>query len=255
MNPKISDWDTKRVWVIGASSGIGAATARDLLKRGAKVCLSARNAEALQTIAAGHKDALVVPCDITDAPAVQRAHDELLARWGGVDLILVVAGSYQKMRVDDFDLTVAKKMVALNINGVLNCLAAILPTLLVQGRGGIGIVSSVAGLSGLPQAIIYGPTKAALINLCESLYLDLHKRGIGVYLINPGFVATPLTAKNDFSMPALISAEQAALEIVSGIERGDFHIHFPKRFTNFLRLFRLLPYRAYFYLIHKVTGL
>jgi short-subunit dehydrogenase len=166
-----------------------------------------------------------------------------------------VAGSYQKMRADDFDLTVAKQMVALNINGVLNCLAAILPTLLVQGRGGIGIVSSIAGLSGLPQALIYGPTKAALINLCESLYLDLHKRGIGVYLINPGFVATPLTAKNDFSMPALISAEQAALQIVSGIERGEFHIHFPKRFTNFLRLFKLLPYRAYFYLIHKATGL
>ena len=152
-------------------------------------------------------------------------------------------------------LTAAKQMVELNINGVLNCLAAILPALLAQGRGGIGIVSSIAGLSGLPQALIYGPTKAALINLCESLYLDLHKLGIGVYLINPGFVATPLTAKNDFSMPALISAEQAALEIVSGIERGEFHIHFPKRFTHFLRLLRLLPYRAYFYLIHKVTGL
>ena len=128
-------------------------------------------------------------------------------------------------------------------------------TLLAQGRGGIGIVSSVAGLSGLPQALIYGPTKAALINLCESLYLDLHARGIGVTLINPGFVATPLTAKNEFSMPALISAETAAREILRGIGRGEFHIHFPKRFTNWLRLLRLLPYRWYFYLIHKVTGL
>lgn len=255
MNPKISDWNNQRVWVIGASSGIGAATASNLLKRGAKVCLSARNADALQKIATGHQDALVAPLDITDAVAVQRVRDEVLARWHGVDLILIVAGSYQKMRADDFDLTAAKQMVELNINGVLNCLAAILPTLLVQGHGGIGIVSSIAGLSGLPQALIYGPTKAALINLCESLYLDLHQRGIGVYLINPGFVATPLTAKNAFSMPALISAEQAAQQIVSGIERGEFHIHFPKRFTNFLRLLRLLPYRAYYYLIHKVTGL
>ena len=104
MNPRISNWTNQRVWVIGASSGIGAATASNLLKRGAKVCLSARNAEAMQQIAAGHKDSLVVPLDITDAAAVQRAHDELLASWGGLDLILIVAGSYQKMRADDFDI-------------------------------------------------------------------------------------------------------------------------------------------------------
>jgi len=255
MNPKIHDWRGQRVWVIGASSGIGAETARTLLNCGAKVALSARNAAALQQAGRGYDEAIVLPLDITDAASVLRVRDELLVQWGGVDLVLVVAGTYQKMRADDFDLTAAKQMVELNINGVLNCLDAILPTLLAQGRGGIGIVSSIAGLSGLPQALIYGPTKAALINLCESLYLDLHARGIGVYLINPGFVATPLTAKNDFAMPALISAETAALEIVRGIERGAFHIHFPKRFTNWLRLLRLLPYRWYFFLIHKVTGL
>jgi len=127
--------------------------------------------------------------------------------------------------------------------------------LLAQNSGGIGIVASVAGYSGLPQALIYGPTKAALINLCESLYLDLRPRGINVYLINPGFVATPLTAGNDFAMPALISAAEAANHLIHGIERGEFHIHFPKRFTNCLRLLRLLPYRWYFWLIHKVTGL
>jgi short-subunit dehydrogenase len=255
MNPKIHDWRGQRVWIIGASSGIGAETARTLLKRGAKVALSARNAAALQQAGRGYDEAIVLPLDITDTGSVLLVRDELLVQWGGVDLVLVVAGTYKKMRADDFNLTAAKHMVELNINGVLNCLDAILPTLLAQGRGGIGIVSSIAGLSGLPQALIYGPTKAALINLCESLYLDLHARGIGVYLINPGFVATPLTANNDFAMPALISAETAALEIVRGIERGEFLIHFPKRFTNWLRLLRLLPYRLYFYLIHKVTGL
>lgn len=130
-----------------------------------------------------------------------------------------------------------------------------LPTLLSQRKGGVGIVASIAGLSGLPLALIYGPTKAALINLCESLYLDLHPRGLSVYLINPGFVATPLTADNDFAMPALISAFTAASELLHGIEGGEFHIHFPKRFTNWLRLLRLLPYRWYFWLIHKFTGL
>jgi short-subunit dehydrogenase len=131
----------------------------------------------------------------------------------------------------------------------------VLPILLKQGAGGIGIVASIAGLRGLPQALIYGPSKAALINLCESLYLDLRPRGIGVYLVNPGFVETPLTAGNDFAMPALISASTAAAELLRGLERGEFHIHFPKRFTNWLRLLRLLPYHWYFWLVHKATGL
>jgi short-subunit dehydrogenase len=255
MNPRLQDWHERRVWVIGASSGIGAALARELRGRGAKLALSARNVEALQLIAADDVSALVLPFDITQSTGALQARDEILAKWGGVDLVLVVAGTYQKMRAEDFDLNAAKQLVETNLNGPLNCLDAVLPTLLAQGHGGIGIVASVAGLSGLPQALIYGPTKAALINLCESLYLDLHARGIAVYLINPGFVATPLTAKNDFTMPALISAETAAHEIVRGIERGEFHINFPRRFTNWLRVLRLLPYRLYFWLIHKVTGL
>ncbi len=255
MNPRLQDWHERRVWIIGASSGIGAALARELRGRGAKLALSARNIEALQLVAADDVSALVLPFDITQSTGALLVRDEILAKWGGIDLVLVVAGTYQKMRADDFDLTAAKQLVETNLIGTLNCLDAVLPTLLAQGHGGIGIVASVAGLSGLPQALIYGPTKAALINLCESLYLDLHARGLAVYLINPGFVATPLTAKNDFSMPALISAETAAHEIVRGIERGEFHIHFPRRFTNWLRVLRLLPYRLYFWLIHKVTGL
>jgi len=255
MNPKIRDWHGKRVWVIGASSGIGAETASLLLERGAKVALSARNPDGLQWIAADHLYALALPLDITRHGEIIAARDRILEQWGGIDLVLVVAGTYNKMRADDFDLSVANKIVDINLSGTLNCLDAVLPVLLKQQHGGIGIVASVAGLSGLPQALIYGPTKAALINLCESLYLDLRPRGIGVYLINPGFVATPLTAGNDFKMPALISATTAAHELVRGIELGEFNIHFPKRFTNWLRLLRLLPYSWYFRIIHKVTGL
>jgi short-subunit dehydrogenase len=255
MNPKIKDWNGKRVWVIGASSGIGAESARLLLERGARVALSARSRPALQTIASDDTQALILPLDITNHRDVISARDRILEQWGGIDLVLVVAGTYNKMRADDFDLAMAEKIVDTNIRGTLNCLDAVLPVLIKHQYGGIGIVASVAGLSGLPQALIYGPTKAALINLCESLYLDLRPRGIAVYLINPGFVATPLTADNDFKMPALISATTAAQELVRGIERGEFNIHFPKRFTNWLRLLRLLPYRWYFWLIHKVTGL
>jgi short-subunit dehydrogenase len=255
MNPKIKNWHGQRVWVIGASSGIGAETARALLVRGARLALSARNQDGLQAVAADHPDTLVLPLDITDHAGVIAARDRILASWGGIDLVLVVAGTYHRMRADDFDLAVAERMVNTNLNGPLNCLDAVLPMLLAQSKGGIGIVASIAGLNGLPNALIYGPTKAALINLCESLYFDLRPRGISVYLINPGFVATPLTAGNEFVMPALINTSTAAAELLSGIERGEFHIHFPKRFTNWLRLFRLLPYRWYFWLVHKATGL
>lgn len=255
MNPRITDWRGLRVWVVGASSGIGAESARALLARGGRLALSARNRNGLQTIADHHPGTLVLPLDISDHAGVIAARDRILAEWGGIDLVLVVAGTYSRMRADEFDLAVAERIVDTNLRGPLVCLDAVLPTLLSQGHGGIGIVASIAGLSGLPQALAYGPTKAALINLCESLYIDLRPRGIGVYLINPGFVATPLTAGNEFAMPALISATTAAAELLRGIERGEFHIHFPKRFTNCVRLLRLLPYRWYFRLIHKATGL
>jgi len=255
MNPRIRNWKGARVWVIGASTGIGAATASLLLTKGAQVALSARNASALQTLADNNSLALVLPLDITQHADVQKAHDHLLSTWGGIDIVLIVAGVYNEMRADSIDMTVVNQVLDINLRGMFNCLDVVLPTLLKQTYGGIGMVSSVAGFSGLPKALVYGPTKAALINLCESLYFDLNRRGNAVYLINPGFVKTPATVNNDFAMPALISAEQAAKEILVGMEQGQFHIHFPKRFTNWLRFARLLPYRWYFYLIHKVTGL
>jgi NAD(P)-dependent dehydrogenase (short-subunit alcohol dehydrogenase family) len=255
MNPRISHWRGMRVWVVGASTGIGAETAKQLLAQGAQVALSARNEAALKALAQGQDKALVLPLDVTQHAAVLAARDQLMAHWQGIDLVLIVAGAYNEMRADSFDMQVINQLIDLNLRGVFHCLDAVLPILLAQGSGGVGIVSSVAGYTGLPKALIYGPTKAALINLCESLYFDLHPRGNAVYLINPGFVETPATAGNDFAMPGLISAEFAAQRILSGIEKGHFHIHFPKRFTNWLRLAKLLPYRWYFALIHKVTGL
>lgn len=255
MNPKIGDWRGKRVWVIGASTGIGAATALLLADLGARVAFSARSAGKLDKLTVALPAALAVPLDVTDRDSVGQACSRILLEWGGIDLVLVVAGGYNEMRADGFDLAAANAMLDLNVRGVFNCLDVALPVLIGQGAGGIGIVSSVAGYGGLPKALVYGPTKAALINLSESLYLDLRPRGIAVYQINPGFVATPLTAHNAFKMPALMTAEDAAGALVDGIERGQFHIHFPKRFTNWLRLARLLPYRMYFRLIHKVTGL
>lgn len=255
MNPTLHQWRGRRVWVIGASTGIGAATAQHLLSLGARVALSARNVTALRHVAAGHDQALVLPVDVTQHEQLLQARDRLLAEWQGVDLVLLVAGVYREMCADAIDIQAIDQMLDVNLHSVFHAIDAVLPTLLAQGSGGIGIVSSVAGFRGLPRALGYGSTKAALINLAETLYLDLHQQGLAVYLINPGFVDTPATQQNDFEMPALISAQEAAVHIVRGIERGEFHIHFPRRFTNGLRFARLLPYRLYFWLIQKVTGL
>jgi NAD(P)-dependent dehydrogenase (short-subunit alcohol dehydrogenase family) len=253
LNPKIARWSGQRVWVIGASTGIGAALARELINEGARVALSARSRDRLDAIAEG-TDAVVAPLDVTDASSVRAAAAAVRAAFGELDLAIVVAGTHSPMRADQFDLAEAERLLAVNLHGPLNCLDAVLPTLLKQGRGGIALVASVAGYRGLPQALIYGPSKAALIHLAEVLYLDLHERGIGVYLVNPGFVDTPLTKRNDFAMPALMSAGKAARRTLDGIAAGAFEIHYPRRFTAWLKLLRLLPYPAYFWAVRRFTG-
>ena len=255
LNRRIEDWKGRRVWLVGASSGIGAALATLLLERGARVALSSRSRDALDALVAGHGDALVLPADVTDADGLAAAHAQILAAWGGVDLAIFNAGTHESMRAWELDLAKAKTLIDTNLKGVLNGLAAALPDMLAQKSGAVAVVASVAGYAGLPTSLIYGATKAALINLAETLYLDLAHKGLGVHLICPGFVATPLTAKNAFAMPALIPATQAAHEIVAGLERGEFEIHFPKRFTRLVKLLRLLPYRWYFWLVHKGTRL
>ncbi|MCA3210678.1 MAG: SDR family NAD(P)-dependent oxidoreductase [Burkholderiaceae bacterium] len=254
LNPPLATYAGRRVWLIGASYGIGAALARELLGRGAQVALSARKRELLEQVAAGHAAARVQPLDITDHASVLAARDALLQTWGGIDLVLVVAGTHTEMRAQDFDIARARQLLEVNLHGVLNCVDAVLPPLLAQGTGGIAIVSSVAGYIGLPRALIYGASKAALINFTESLYGDLRPRGIGVYLVNPGFVDTPLTQKNDFEMPALMKAEDAARVTLDEIAAGRFEIHFPKRFTRALKLLRVLPYRWQLWAVRRFTG-
>lgn len=250
MNPRIADWRDRRVWLVGASTGIGAALARELARRGARVALTARGDAQLRALRI--HDALLLPCDATDVVALAKARETLLAAWGGVDLVVYLAGDYVPMRVDSFDLPTAERVIAVNFNGALRVLATALPHL--APGGGIALVASVAGYRGLPRALAYGPGKAALIHLAECLYLDLAPKGVGVWLVNPGFVATRLTARNDFAMPALVPPEQAAGAILDGFAAGRFEIHFPKRFTMLLKLVSKLPYRWYFPLIRRFTG-
>jgi short-subunit dehydrogenase len=253
LNPRITDWCEKRVWIIGASSGIGAALATLLMHQGARLAISARSETGLQKIAT--EGTIMMPLDVTQAGSLKRAGDELLKQWGEIDMVVYCAGTYTPMRSWAFELPLAQQSLETNLQGAYNMLGAILPSYLKQARGNLCILASVAGYTGLPKALVYGPSKAALINLAQILYTDLSTKGIGIYLVNPGFVDTRLTEQNDFNMPALISAEQAAEAILKGIGQGRFEIHFPKRFTYGMKLLSCLPDRLRFLLLKKAVGL
>ena len=253
LNPPLRDWRGKTVWIVGASSGIGQATAAALYAKGAHVVVSARKVADLEAFVAAHPGSTALPLDATDAAAVHAAADQLLAQ-GPLDCVVYCAGHYAAMRATALDLADMQRHTAVNYTGALYVLSAVLPALLARGAGHIALVGSVAGYRGLPNSLAYGPTKAALINLAETLYLDLHDKGLGVSLINPGFVQTPLTAQNNFDMPALLTPAQAAQAILEGWARGRFEIHFPKRFTLWLKALRLLPNRVYFHLVRRTTS-
>jgi short-subunit dehydrogenase len=254
LNPPIRDWRGQRVWLVGASTGIGRAVAEHLHALGAQVVVSARQRDALEAFVLAHPGSTAMPLDVTDRLGVQAVARDLLAQ-GPLDLVCYCAGHYQPMRATALDLTDLLRHHEVNTVGALHVMDAVLPGMVERKHGHFSLISSVAGYRGLPLGLAYGPTKAALINLAESLYLDLQPQGVGVSLINPGFVDTPLTAQNEFPMPALITAEDAAKAIVHGWTQGDFEIHFPKRFTWVMKLLRLLPNRLYFAAVRRITRL
>ena len=255
LNPPLDDWAGRGVWLVGASTGIGRATAALLHARGARVVVSARDGRALDDFVVAHPGSIGLPLDVTDRVAVTAAAQRAAAALGSLDLVLYCAGRYKAMRATEFDVDEALRHVQVNQIGALHVIAAVLPLLLKQRSGHLSLVASVAGYRGLPNSIAYGPTKAALINLAETLYLDLSPLGIGVSLVNPGFVETPMTAQNAFAMPSLITPEAAALAIVEGWAQGRFEIHFPKRFTLWLKALRHLPDALYFRAVRRATGL
>lgn len=258
LNPPISNWQGKRVWLVGASSGIGRAVGHALHERGAHVIVSARNRAALEAFVAQHPGSQALALDVTNAEAVAAAAHSLQAK-EALDIVCYCAGHYQAMRADHIDRDELLRHQQVNFNGALHVVSAVVPSMLRSAAQGhtphLSLVASVAGWRGLPQSLAYGPTKAALINLAETLFLDLRPQGVAVSVVNPGFVDTPLTAQNNFAMPALITPEQAAEAMLKGWERGVFAMHFPRRFTTWLQLLQLLPYRWYFPLIHRITGL
>ena len=258
LNPRIPTWQGRRVWLVGASSGMGRAAASLLHARGAHVTVSARSAAALEDFVALHPGSTALALDVTDPAQVRAAAAQVLAD-GVPDLVCYCVGTYRALRATQFDLATMLQHMEVNYTGALHLLDALLPALQDAARAGggghISLVSSVAGFGGLPQGLAYGPTKAALTHLAETLYLDLRPLGLGVSVVHPGFVDTPLTAANDFPMPALMAPEAAARAMLRGWERGAFEIHFPRRFTVVMKGLRLLPYRWYFAAVRRFTGL
>lgn len=246
------------LWISGASTGIGRAVALEAASRGYRLALTARRAELLEklkqeAIASGalETDILVVPGDVTDINSMQRVSQSISESLGTVDILLANAGGHIPSEGSRFDVAEYRSLFELNFFGVLNCIAAVLPQMEARGKGLVAGVSSVAGYRALPTAAAYGATKSALTYFLESLRFDVEKRGISVTVVSPGFVRTPLTDKNDFPMPCLVEPEYAARVIMDGLEKKSLEIHFPKRFTYFLKFLRLLPQGLYHQLLRR----
>jgi short-subunit dehydrogenase len=252
-NKPIRNWTDRRVWVVGASSGIGAALVRALLDAGARVVLSARREQELLAVADGHPAAVVHAFDVLDPDAWITALDRVTQVLGEIDLVVLGAARYDPQHAWNLDMSQVKASYELNVVSVYQAVSLLVPRLLAQRHGGIAMIGSISGYTGLPRAIVYGATKAALQNFSESLYLDLAPKGLSVYLINPGFVQTPMTAGNDFPMPGLMTPQAAATAILKGMAKGSFEIRFPRGFANLLRCISRLPYRLRFFLLHRTT--
>ncbi|MGH7091742.1 MAG: SDR family NAD(P)-dependent oxidoreductase [Stellaceae bacterium] len=243
-----------RAWITGASSGIGRALALRLAQGGTDVAASARHADALERLAEEDRRIHPFPVDVADAEAMMRTVAAIEDGIGALDLAVFNAGTHHPVEIERFSPDPFRRLMEINFMGAVNGIAAVLPRFVARREGRIAVVSSVAGYRGLPQASAYGASKAALINLCEALKPDLDRHGVGISVINPGFVRTPLTDRNPFPMPFLMEPADAARRIARGLERGNFEIAFPRRFVLMLKLARMLPYGLYFRLVKRATG-
>ncbi len=245
-------------WITGASQGIGEAVCLRLAKDGWTVIASARSQDKLADLAARAQALpgriVAWPLDVTDAEAIAGAVPAIIAEHGPIALAILNAGTYLVDNAETLCDDTLRPTLDLNLVSVARCVSALLAPMREAGKGHVQVVASVSGYRGLPNAVSYGASKAALINMAESLKLDFDRFGLTLQLVNPGFVKTPLTDKNEFPMPFLISAETAAERMVGAIRSRRFEVTFPRRFTFILKILRCLPYALYFPLVRKVTG-
>ncbi len=247
----------RTLWLIGASTGIGRDTALQLARAGVTVVASARNADKLQALAAEAPAGRIVPvaCDVSDPEKLRAAYAQAKAAVGEIEALLFAAATWTPETEQLVALAPVRHVFEVNFFGCLAAIEIVVPDMMAAKRGRIAVISSVAGFRGLPRALAYGASKAALTHMAETLRLQLQPHGIVVQTIHPGFVRTPLTDKNDFAMPFLMEPDAAAARIVKGLQSARFEITFPRRFTALLNLLRCLPYGWYFPLVRRATGM
>jgi len=233
----------RNIWVVGASSGIGAALASELHTRGARVAISARRENELDAVAAGRMT--VVPVDVTDRTSLDDAAARIRDALGEIDIVVYNAGYWKQMDAAAWDRDLFARHVEINLLGLNNCVGAVLPEMVHAGRGHLVSVASVAGYRGIAGAEAYGATKAAQINMLEALRAAVVAHGIAVTTVCPGFVRTELTSENAFPMPFMIEADAAARSICNGLERGQMEIVFPVPMAVLMKVARLLPVRVW----------
>ncbi len=243
----------KKIWVTGASTGIGKAVAEKFSKEGWKVAISARRGELLKDIAKDN-NIFAYPLDVTNENKVDEIFKKILEDFKSIDLCIFNAGTYDPKLEKEINPEQIRKTMEVNFFGVVNCVKSVEKYFKNKKNGHISIVSSIAGYRGLPNSSGYGPSKAALSNLTESLYFDFKKYNIKISLISPGFIKTPMTDKNKFRMPFIRSPEFAAEKIYNGLVKSNaFEITFPKQLTTLFKFFKVLPNRIYLFLISKLV--
>ena len=241
----------KKIWITGASSGIGKALAEKFAFEGWKVAVSARRKEILDDMA-NNENIFSYPLDVINQDHVNNISSNIINDFSGLDLCVFSSGTYDPKLEQEINIKQNKFVMETNFFGVLYCIKSVEKYFKDKKEGHISIVSSIAAYRGLPNSSGYGPSKAALTNLTESLYFDFKKYNVRISLISPGFIKTPLTDKNEFPMPFIKSPEFAAKTMFKGLTKKNvFEIHFPIALTLLLKFLRVLPYKIYLFLIDK----
>lgn len=233
-------WRNKRYWLIGASEGLGRALAEELSAAGAELVISARSEERLAALAESLPGAAeIAPLDVTDLESCAEAYARAAAR--PLDGVVYIAGAYDPMRAQEWDTAKTLMIAEVNFMGAIRALGTAIPDFVARGAGHVAIIGSLAGFRGLPGAIGYGASKAAVMHLAETMHMDLEGSGVRVQLINPGFIRTRLTDKNTFEMPFIMDAPEAARHVRRGLEATRFQTNFPRLFSWWFRLGQFLP--------------
>tara|TARA_B100002051_G_scaffold268465_1_gene298393 strand:+ start:515 stop:1267 length:753 start_codon:yes stop_codon:yes gene_type:complete len=244
----------KKVWITGASSGIGKAVAEKFAKENWRVAISARRTEILDEIAK-NENIFAYPMNVTDTKKTQETFDKILKDFGNIDLCIFSSGTYERKSEKGINVENIKNVMEVNFLGVVSCVKAVEEYFKSKKNGHLAIVSSPVGYRGLPKSSGYTPSKASLNNFTQGIYFDFKKFNIRVTLISPGFIKTALTDKNEFKMPFLKDTSYAAEKIYNGlVNKKSFEIIFPPQIAFIYKIFQILPNKVYNFLISKFVN-